>query len=97
VARITVPHTVREPDSWHTVVYADEEFIVPPSPGLDAIEAMERSAVFTFIRATISEHSTSQWERFRAVFNTEDLEEFAEALADLYGVTPGESEASGAT
>ncbi|GAG39070.1 unnamed protein product [marine sediment metagenome] len=75
------------------LAYGDRVFTLPGAMPLPALEAMEDgNKIIAFLKACFG---PKQWKEFSDVFDTQDLEGLADAVADVYGNTPGESEASG--
>jgi len=73
--------------------YGGQVYTLPPNLPLIALEAMENNKIVAFLRACLG----TQWEAFSAEFSTADIEALADALAELYGRTLGESLASGSS
>jgi len=71
--------------------YGGQVYTLPPNLPLTALEAMEENRIVAFLRACLG----TEWDAFAANFNTADLESLADALAEMYGRTLGESVASG--
>ena len=90
MAKLTVARSERAPGKPHTLEYGGDVFDLPPKLPFAAWEAMEDEKVFAFFRALLG----SQWGRFREVFDIDDLENLADSLGTIYGLKPGESQAS---
>ena len=75
------------------LVYGDRTFTIPGAVPLDGMEAMEDgNKIVAFLKAVLG---AKQWRQFVTIFDTQDMEALADAVAEAYGSGPGESVASG--
>lgn len=89
--RIEVARSVASGEA-NVMAYGGQEYQLPATMPLDALEAMEQGQIIGFLRAVFGK---AQYAKFAKEVNTDDLEGIATALSDMYGGTPGESAASG--
>lgn len=93
MTRITVAKSEATSDK-HELEYGGQEYILPPTLPLDAVEALEHGIVTDFMKAVFG---SAQYAVLSVGFNTEDLIPLSEAVAQIYGTALGKSKASGSS
>ncbi len=94
MGRVDVERT-KPADDPHVLGYGGEDFLLPPTLPVEALEAMlgegTGEQLLAFFKAVLGD----EWERFGKILNPADLPDLGKAIGEMYGPSLGESQASG--
>ena len=94
MARVDVERTKPGIES-HVLGYGGEDFLLPPTLPIEALEAMlggdSGEQLLAFFQSVLGD----QWEEFGKILNPADLPDLGRAIGEVYGPTLGEARASG--